>query len=982
MFTFTPLLGAHSPSSTGSSSLLELDGGVKVLVDIGWDSSFDTTQLIEVERHTSTLSVILLTHATLDHLGAYAHCCKHIPLFDRIPVYATTPVVNLGRSLLEDLYGSAPAAAGLVPASALGAGSAAGEDSPQFLLQAPTAEEIAGYFSRINVLKYSQPHQPVPSPFSPPLGGLTVTAYSAGHTLGGTIWHLQHGLESIVYAADWNQTKESLLPEAAWLSAGGSEVIEPLQSPTALVCSARGVEKSHVIPRKQRDESLIALVRETISQGGKVLIPTDSSARVLELAFILNQTWRENMDGPHAATYRNTKIYLASKSAKSTMRYVQSMLEWMNEGVMRDAEAAMNAKVNAPASGPLDWKHVSVIDRQSQLERAMRKKHPSIILASDTSMTWGFARQAIELLAEDARNLVILPERVTATEDGAASGLGEQIWQHWASGTSHVSSHSGVKVVDSSGSTLRFRHSEVASLESNETQLYNQYLARQRQLHSTQQGNNTGSGELATADLIDEAASESSESSDEDQELQGKALNLSTQMTASQKRKGGLTTEDLGINILLKGKGIHDYDVRDKRGREKVFPLATRRHRADDFGELIKPEDYLRAEERDEIDGVDLRDQTALKDAAVGQKRKWGDDGGRENSKQQNNKRSRLDRPGKSRAPDDIDAAIARATGEAMGNGATKESSALTNGDEDSPSEEESDYEPEDPDSQGPRKLVYTTQELTLNCKLAHVDFSGTFEKRDFLMLLPLIRPRKLVLMSASTSELDSLSTECKALMTRDGSDAEKQSVFAPRNGEAVDMSVDTNAWSLKISRKLARKLIWQNVKGLGIVALSGVLKTEPDVEGADDAMDEDDGTAKKKLKLAASLADSKMEREDPDAHLPVLEPIAASAQAGVPVARDAELNLHVGDLRITDLRALLRAQGHTAEFRGEGTLLVDGCCVVRKGAQGRIEVEGGVGSGSNAGLVRRDHGNSGMGTFWQVKKAVYGGLAVVGGAS
>lgn len=49
MFTFTPLLGAQSTSSA-SQSVIELDGGTKVLVDVGWDASFDPRQLAELER--------------------------------------------------------------------------------------------------------------------------------------------------------------------------------------------------------------------------------------------------------------------------------------------------------------------------------------------------------------------------------------------------------------------------------------------------------------------------------------------------------------------------------------------------------------------------------------------------------------------------------------------------------------------------------------------------------------------------------------------------------------------------------------------------------------------------------------------------------------------------------------------------------------------------------------------------------------------
>jgi len=50
MFNFTPLLGAQS-TSRASQSILELDGGTKILVDVGWDDDFDPRQLAELERY-------------------------------------------------------------------------------------------------------------------------------------------------------------------------------------------------------------------------------------------------------------------------------------------------------------------------------------------------------------------------------------------------------------------------------------------------------------------------------------------------------------------------------------------------------------------------------------------------------------------------------------------------------------------------------------------------------------------------------------------------------------------------------------------------------------------------------------------------------------------------------------------------------------------------------------------------------------------
>ena len=49
MFNFSPLQGAQS-QSPATQSLLELDGGVKVLVGLGWDESFDVDKLKELEK--------------------------------------------------------------------------------------------------------------------------------------------------------------------------------------------------------------------------------------------------------------------------------------------------------------------------------------------------------------------------------------------------------------------------------------------------------------------------------------------------------------------------------------------------------------------------------------------------------------------------------------------------------------------------------------------------------------------------------------------------------------------------------------------------------------------------------------------------------------------------------------------------------------------------------------------------------------------
>lgn len=997
MFTFTPLYGAQT-TSPASSSLLEFDGGIKVLVDIGWDASFSISALQDLEKHVSTLSLLLLTHPTLDHLGAYAHACKHIPLFAQVPVYATIPVVNLGLTLLTDLYASSELAASVVPPTALGAAGGYDDDStPNLLLQPPTPDEISSYFNRITPLKYSQPHQPVPSPFSPPLNGLTVAAYAAGHTLGGTIWHLQHSLESVVYAADWNQGRENLLSGAAWLSSssGGAEIIEPLRRPTALVCSSRGIEVEDPLPRRKRDETLVSLIRDTIAQGGTVLIPTDSSARVLELAFLLNQTWRENVNGPHAATYRSAKVYLASSSATSTMRYLQSMLEWMDDTVVRDAEAAMTTKGKTKTANPLEWSFVRMIEGKSQLDRVLRRSKPSIILGSDASLEWGFSRLAFQALASDARNLVILTE----TSSTPSRSLGSQLWDIFQAGTA---GQTGARLVTASDATVNLHDAYTSSLDSNEQLIYDQYLARVRALttsSSTVPADGTTGQELAEAEA-DVAVSESSDSEDDDiddpdAQQQGRALNLSAQLSSTNKRKAGLTEAELGLDVLLKTK-VHDYDVRGKRGREKMFPFRQMRKRGDDFGEAIVVGEFLRAEEKEAEEGAAAAaTANGASDRKLGEKRKWDDvssgpgAGGAKGRRTGGGQNKRAKTQPDSRAPDDVDAVIARATGQVV----TRVNGHAADGVSDSESDE-SEYEPDEglDALQGPKKVTFTSTALPVSARIAFVDFSARHEKRDLLMLIPLIRPRKLILISGSEGETQTLARETRALLGIENGASNQQGtvseteVFLPLNGETVDASVDTNAWTLKLGRNLLRHLVWQEVKGLGIVALTGLLHTERHSgvkrENSTEADGDGDDAARKKRKLSpstATISPPSADQQNQEDTLPILDvpsPTSSPQHLHIPRAvTNVTRPIHVGDLRLSDLRHLLRAAGHMAEFRGEGTLLVDGFVVVRKSAGGRIDVEGGVFRPS-AGKMRRET------TFGEVKRKVYEGLAVVGGES
>ena len=950
-------------------------------------------------RHVASLSIILLTHATPAHIAAFAHCCKHLPSFTQIPIYATSPVISLGRTLLQDIYSSTPLASTIIPQTSLrdnsfNYSSSSTANLPQILLQPPTSEEIASYFALIHPLKYSQPHQPLPSPFSPPLNDLTITAYNAGHTLGGTIWSIRHGMESIVYAVDWNQARESVLAGAAWLGGsggGGAEVITELHKPTAMICSARGSEKNAIAGgRKKRDEMLLDMIRTTVAKGGTVLIPTDTSARVLELAYILEQSWRrEYSDSASDSPLKKAKLYLASRNVGATMRYARSMLEWMDEGVARDLENEPSNNSNrqhkrnvskqmpsqdptgqssGKSSAPFDFKFLKLLEHRKRIEKMMSTKSPRVILASDSSLEWGFSKEILQHVASDPANLIIL------TEDyGNQFGDGElkeglrrtllKLYHERRDGVAMQTGQDGqnIEQIYAGGRSIHFKDAQRTPLEGKELLIYQQYLASQRQSQDFSRLSN-GTALETSADAVDETSSTSSSSSEEsDPERQGKALNTSAKTARFNRNKTEVGKEVVGVNVLLRQPGVYDYDVRGKKGREQMFPFVNKRRRCDDFGDLIRPEDYLRAEERDEIDGQDMRDHGLRKDESFGQKRKWQDSG-----LQVDNGRH-ADGANKRRQP-----AIPSGN-EALTNG---NGASIVNGGggiEEGDSLGESEDEPEEL-AVGPSKITFKSESIEASLKIAYVDYAGLHDQRSLSNLIPLIQPKKLILVSGNASETTFLADDCRQKLkveAVDESGKKVEFVFTPSNGQIIDASVDTNAWTVKLSEALVRRLHWQNVKGRSVVTLMGHLAATT-LEGA-----VADSSSRKKLKMLTNeneeskLDDVAAASEKAPELAPTLNVLPASM---VGATRSVAQPLHVGDLRLADLRKILQSTGHSAEFRGEGTLLIDGLVAVRKSGTGKVEVEGG---GLNVAELRT---RSLEGSFYAVKRKIYDGLAVIAG--
>ena len=677
----------------------------------------------------------------------------------------------------------------------------------------------------------------------------------------------------------------------------------------------------------------------------------------------MERAWQEGSNDP---ILKSAKVYMASKSAHATLRHARSLLEWMDDSIVREFEGEDETTVqthrrtgsrqtngqNSKPSRPFQFKHIKVVEKKAQLERILEGEGPRLIIASDLSMEWGLSKLVLEEIAKKPENLVILTENkganpitdnqsaVPAASQSSRPHLDQTLWQWYTQRLDGVALERGtageqLEQVHTGGRSLLIREAQKMLLDPLEAQVYQQYMATQRQLRfslTTRDENADGNVD----DAIDDDSSSSSEDSDD--EHQGRALNVSA-VLGGNRNKVALKDEDLGVSVLLRKKGIYDFDVRNKKGRNAVFPYTHSRKRGDEFGDYIRPEDFLRAEEKEEQTGQD----DTRSGPALGQKRKWGDANGAGNNRP--NKRQQ--------------------TNQGLG--------VLTNvadlSGESSNSESEEEIEPERDAIEGPAKVIFRDKTITFNARLAFVDFSGLHDQRSLQMLIPLIAPKRLILTSGTKEEVDMLAGDCRTLLKVSDKDFGQATaiVLTPTIGETVDASVDTNAWIVKLSRNLVKKLHWQNVRNMGVVTLTGQLRGE-DISGKTEL--DDTKTKKQKLLKPEQTEEAMLSVQPSELIEPVLDTMPSALAAST---RSVAMPIHVGDLRLADLRRLMSSAGHMAEFRGEGTLLIDGAIAVRKLATGMIVVEGIPVNAVAAMTATRQ-----LDSFTQVRRKIYEGLAVV----
>jgi cleavage and polyadenylation specificity factor subunit 2 len=178
----------------------------------------------------SNLDLILVSHSTPPYINALPRVALTHPL---TPIYSTVPVSTLGRlSALES-----------TPSGPTVTDGKSEDDEFEFL----GPKDVEKVFDRITTVRYSQPVILG--------GGVTITAYPSGHSIGGTIWNLKKDQESLVVMLGWNHAKERIV--GSMLDA---KTLRLLERASCVITDVRGSSIPQTPTRRAREQFLIGLL--------------------------------------------------------------------------------------------------------------------------------------------------------------------------------------------------------------------------------------------------------------------------------------------------------------------------------------------------------------------------------------------------------------------------------------------------------------------------------------------------------------------------------------------------------------------------------------------------------------------------------------------------------------------------------------------------------------------------------------------------
>ncbi|CAE6363218.1 unnamed protein product [Rhizoctonia solani] len=603
MITFTPLTGGAATTRTiPLCYILQIDD-VRILLDCGapdWhpepstEASGTTGENQQGGPHwvqyceqlavqAPTVDLVLLSHADIAHVGLFPYA--HAKYGLRAPAYASLPVQAMGRMAVLDNIESIRAEEPVEdpnnsdPALDMALPTFGATPDPSKQRKIASVKETNDAFDSLHVLRYSQPAH-----LQGKCQGITITPFSAGHTIGGTIWKIRSpSAGTVVYAINLNHTKERHLDGTVLLKGGaGGGVLESLSRPDLLITDA---ERTLVVSarRKDRDAALLDAVTNVLQSGHSVLMPCDASTRVLELLVLFDQHW--------SFSKLRAPLCLVGRTANDMLTLVRSMMEWFGGTVTKEEafDTGNNKKRKRNQEGEddalgalaLQFKHLEIFPSPDALVSRYPSSMPKLLLVVPATLSHGNSRRIFTEFASVPGNAAILS---TPSEPGTLANL---LFNEWNSGQSDNEKfgHGSVGQAIQLNSTMTLTASDDHDAEQ---YLEKERIAKERQ--ATQRAALARSQRLLEADEADSDSSNSEADEEEVEDALGDDMDTGGP-------EGDESAKQLSFDIFLKGnvsRAASFFKTAGQASRFRMFPHIERKRRVDEYGETVDVATWLR----------------------------------------------------------------------------------------------------------------------------------------------------------------------------------------------------------------------------------------------------------------------------------------------------------------------------------------------------------------------------------------------------
>jgi hypothetical protein len=337
----------------GRSCILLQTPNNKVLIDCGVNP--ETNEPTKAYPYLNSMSLaldeldaVIVTHAHLDHSGFVPYLFAY---GYNGPVYCTPPtrdlMVLLQLDYINILYKNG--------------------------VTAPYAEkDVRKMMNMCVVREYNEVTDITPE--------IKLTFHNAGHILGSAMVHLHigEGLHNLVFSGDIKYGFTRLFDQATTLFP---------RAETLFIESTYGGREDIMPQRQEMEKKLVDLIKQTIQNNGKVLIPVFSVGRSQEIMLVLEEYIHNRVE-------LNCPIYIDGMILEASAIHT-AYPEYLRQNVQRRILSN---------NSPFESK---IFEAVKNNRKNIADGDPCVILAPSGMLSGGPAVEFLKLLADDPKDLLI-----------------------------------------------------------------------------------------------------------------------------------------------------------------------------------------------------------------------------------------------------------------------------------------------------------------------------------------------------------------------------------------------------------------------------------------------------------------------------------------------------------------------------------------------------------------------------------------------